>query len=68
MESVTIGKGGLTISLVNGAVLATSLSGNFGRGPRINLIRPTPDPEPKSIAERIQALEGGRRRRATSTS
>src|SRR5437868_7095404 len=30
VEGVTIGKGGLTISLTTGAVLATSLSGNFG--------------------------------------
>jgi len=45
VEGVTIGKGGLTISLVNGAVLATSLNGNFAPGPRINLIRPTPAPQ-----------------------
>jgi hypothetical protein len=36
-------------------VLATSLSGNFAPGPRINLFRPTP--EPGSIDERIRALK-----------
>jgi len=46
VESVTIGQSGLTISLVNGAVLATSLSGNFATGPRINLYRPLPDSQP----------------------
>jgi hypothetical protein len=57
VEAVTIGKGGLTISLTTGAVLASSLSGNFGSGPRINLIRPTPDPEAEAVAERIRALK-----------
>ena len=56
VESVTIGKGGLTISLVNGAVLATSLDGNFARGPRINLYRPTPAPkaEASSAADAVR--------------
>jgi hypothetical protein len=57
VESVTIATDGLTISLETGAVLATSLSGNFGGGPRINLIRPTPNPEVEAIAERIRALK-----------
>jgi len=57
VEGVTIGKGGLTISLTTGAVMATSLSGNFGGGPRINLIRPTPDPKTDGIADRIRALK-----------
>jgi hypothetical protein len=57
VEGVTIGKSGLTISLTTGAVMASSLGGNFGSGPRINLIRPTPDPEAKAIAERIRALK-----------
>jgi hypothetical protein len=55
VESVQIAKGGLTISLTTGAVLATSLGGNFSGGPRINLLPPAP--RPKSIAERIQALK-----------
>jgi hypothetical protein len=55
VEAVTIGKGGLTISLTTGAVLATSLSGNFGGGPRINLLPPSS--RPMSVAERIQALK-----------
>jgi hypothetical protein len=55
VESVTIGKGGLTISLETGAVLATSLSDSFRRGPRINLYQPPLGP--KSIPERIQALK-----------
>jgi hypothetical protein len=55
VESVTIGKGGLTISLVNGAVLATSLSGTFAGGPRINLLPSSP--RVKSVPERIQALK-----------
>ena len=41
---------GLTTGLR--AVLATSLSGNFGPGPRINLL-----PQSKSIGQRIQALK-----------
>jgi hypothetical protein len=45
VESVTIGERGLTISLTTGAVLATSLSDSFGRGPRINLVRPTTAPQ-----------------------
>jgi hypothetical protein len=52
VEGVTIGKGGLTISLTTGAVLATSLSGNVGGGPRVNLL-----PQPKSIEQRIKALK-----------
>src|SRR3954470_5700401 len=52
VEGVTIGRGGLTISLTSGAVLATSLSGNFGSGPRVNLL-----PQPNSIAQRIRALK-----------
>jgi len=55
VEGVTIGKGGLTISLTSGAVLATSLSGNFGGGPRINLLPPSA--RVRSIPERIQALK-----------
>jgi hypothetical protein len=55
VEGVTIGQGGLTISLATGAVLATSLSGNFGGGPRVNLLPAAA--RPKSIAERIQALK-----------
>jgi len=55
VEGVTIGKGGLTISLANGAVLATSLNNNFGGGPRINLLPPSA--RVKSIPERIQALK-----------
>lgn len=54
MEGVTIGKDGLTISLTTGAVLATSLGGNFGGGPRVNLLPQAL--RPRSIAERIQAL------------
>jgi hypothetical protein len=47
----------LTIALETGAVLATSLSGDFGGGPRINLIRPAPHPQAEAIAERIRALK-----------
>jgi hypothetical protein len=40
VEGVTIGKGGLTISLATGAVPATSLGGDFSGAPRINLLSP----------------------------
>jgi len=57
VEAVTIGKGGLTISLTTGAVLATSLSGNFGRdGARLNAAQPSSDKARKAvsaIAEKI---------------
>jgi hypothetical protein len=55
VESVTIAKDGLTIALESGVVLMSSLSSDFGRGPRINLIRAAP--QPKSIPERVQALK-----------
>jgi len=49
VEGVTIGQGGLTISLTTGAVLASSLGGNFGGGPRISLIREKPAPARNSV-------------------
>jgi hypothetical protein len=55
VEGVTIGQGGLTISLTTGAVLATSMGGSFGGGPRINLLPPSARVKP--IPERIQALK-----------